>query len=236
MTSDRQSSDILLCLCGSHVKGWGRVAVVATSIWFYERKEILLLRLPFVSELSENNEIRYVSVHSNNTVTYPESISRESNQHMVEGRLSTNPITKQMKSLFAGSLEMGLTAISSTDRAASPTNWFRVNPVIYTCCFWGVSALLLRTQNVFELERKFTAHLVQLPCNEQGHLQLDQVAWCTCPTLPWMSLGNQFRCLTTFTVKYFLISSLNLPSFSLKPFPLALSQQTLLKYLSSSFL
>lgn len=88
-----------------------------------------------MSELSENNEIRYVSVHSNNTVTYPESISRESNQHMVEGRLSTNPITKQMKSLFVGSLEMGLTAISSTDRAASPTNWFRVNPVIYTCCF-----------------------------------------------------------------------------------------------------
>jgi len=35
------------------------------------------------------------------------------------------------------------------------------------------------------------------------------------------SLGNPFQCLTTLTVKdFFLISNLNLPSISLKPFPL----------------
>ena len=51
------------------------------------------------------------------------------------------------------------------------------------------------------------------------------------------SLGNLFQCLTTLTVKYFfLISNLNLPSISLKPFPLVLSPQTLLMNLSPSFL
>jgi len=36
-------------------------------------------------------------------------------------------------------------------------------------------------------------------------------------------LGNLFQCLTTLIVKkFFLISNLNLPSFSLKPLPLAL--------------
>ena len=35
--------------------------------------------------------------------------------------------------------------------------------------------------------------------------------------------GNRFQCLTTYIVKnFFLISSLNLPSSSLKPFPLVL--------------
>ena len=49
--------------------------------------------------------------------------------------------------------------------------------------------------------------------------------------------GNLFQCLTTLIVKnYFLIYSLNIPSFSLKLFPLALSLQTLLKSLSPSFL
>ncbi|KAK4832076.1 hypothetical protein QYF61_020632 [Mycteria americana] len=44
------------------------------------------------------------------------------------------------------------------------------------------------------------------------------------------SLGNLFQCFTTLIVKnFFLISSLNLPSFSLKPLPLVLSQQVLLK-------
>ncbi|KAK4807049.1 hypothetical protein QYF61_018390 [Mycteria americana] len=42
------------------------------------------------------------------------------------------------------------------------------------------------------------------------------------------SLGNLFQCFTTLIVKkFFLISSLNLPSFSLKPLPLVLSQQAL---------
>ena len=44
------------------------------------------------------------------------------------------------------------------------------------------------------------------------------------------SLGNLCQCLTTLTVKnFFLISSLHLPSFSLKPFLLVLAQQALLK-------
>jgi len=51
------------------------------------------------------------------------------------------------------------------------------------------------------------------------------------------SLGNLCQCLTTLVVKnFFLISSLNLPSFSFKPLPLVLLQQALLKSLSQSFL
>jgi len=51
------------------------------------------------------------------------------------------------------------------------------------------------------------------------------------------SLGNLFQSLTTLTVKnFFLISHLNLPSFSSKPFPLVLSLQTLVKSRSPSFL
>ncbi|KAK4816374.1 hypothetical protein QYF61_016278 [Mycteria americana] len=47
------------------------------------------------------------------------------------------------------------------------------------------------------------------------------------------SLGNLFQCLTTIITKnLFLISSLNLPSFSLKPLPLVLSQQALIKSLT----
>jgi len=46
------------------------------------------------------------------------------------------------------------------------------------------------------------------------------------------TLGNLFQCFTTIIVKYFfLISSLNLPTFSLKPLPLVLLQQALLKSL-----
>jgi len=51
------------------------------------------------------------------------------------------------------------------------------------------------------------------------------------------SLGNLFQCLTTLTVKnFFLISNLKLPSFSLKPFTLALSLHTLVKSPSPSLL
>lgn len=46
-------------------------------------------------------------------------------------------------------------------------------------------------------------------------------------------IGNPCQCLTILTIKaYFLLSNLNL---HLKPFPLVLSQQTLLKSLTSSF-
>ena len=47
------------------------------------------------------------------------------------------------------------------------------------------------------------------------------------------SLGNLFQCLTMFITKNLLIIfNLNLFCFSVKPFPLVLSQQTLLKNLS----
>ena len=46
-----------------------------------------------------------------------------------------------------------------------------------------------------------------------------------------------FQCLTTLTVEnFFLISNLNIPSFSLKPFSIVLLQQSLLKHLSPSLL
>ena len=38
---------------------------------------------------------------------------------------------------------------------------------------WGESNRILES---FELEETLKCHLVQLPCNEQGNLQLDQVA------------------------------------------------------------
>jgi len=51
------------------------------------------------------------------------------------------------------------------------------------------------------------------------------------------SLGNLGQCLTTLMGKnFFLISHLNLPSFSLEPFPLVLSLHTLVKSPSPSFL
>jgi len=51
------------------------------------------------------------------------------------------------------------------------------------------------------------------------------------------SLGNLFQCFTTLMVKnFFLISNLNLPSFSLEPFPLVLSLHALVKSPSPSFL
>ena len=99
-----------------------------------------------------------------------------------------------------------------------------------------------RITECFGLEGTFRCHLVQPPCSEQGHLQLDQAAQS--PVQPdlecfqgWATLGNLFQCFTTLTAKnFFLISSLNLPSLSLKQLPVVLSQQALLRCLSPSFL
>ena len=86
------------------------------------------------------------------------------------------------------------------------------------------------------MEGTFKGHLDQLSCDEQGHPQLDQVTYSlvslalkvSSGRASTMSLGNVFQCLTTPTVKdFFLISNLNLLHFSLKPFCLVLSQQTL---------
>ena len=98
---------------------------------------------------------------------------------------------------------------------------------------------------LFELESTIKGHLVQLPCNKQGHLQLDQVAQS--PVQPdleclrgWgihhtsgqpVPVFNHFYCIYLF-----LIFSINLPYFSLKSFPFVLSPKILLKSLSPSFL
>lgn len=52
-----------------------------------------------------------------------------------------------------------------------------------------------------------------------------------------VSLGNLLQCLTTLTRKnFFLTTILNLPFFSLRPFPLVLSLHTLVKGPSPDFL
>ena len=96
----------------------------------------------------------------------------------------------------------------------------------------------------FELEETLKDHLSQIPWNEQGHLLLHQVltappVWPRVSPGMWhpTSLSNLCQCITALAVKnFFLISQQNLPSFSLKPFPLVMSQQILLKSLSPSFL
>ena len=114
---------------------------------------------------------------------------------------------------------------------------------------WPVQNIHTESQNhgiieQFGLEGTFKGHPVQLPCNKQEQIQLDQVAWspvqpeleCSQGGASTTSLGSTFQCFTTLLVKnFFCISSLDLPSFSLKPLPLVLSQQALLKSLSPSF-
>jgi len=98
---------------------------------------------------------------------------------------------------------------------------------------------------LIELKGTIKGHLAQLPCDKQGDLQLVQI--------PQSSVQPDFECLQWWhpppldnfvpVLHYphckknlFLISSLCLPPFSLIPFPLFLSQQTLLRSLPPSFL
>jgi len=79
----------------------------------------------------------------------------------------------------------------------------------------------------------------QLLRNEPRHLQLNQGAQS--PTQPDLEClqgqdrqqisGQPVQCFTTL-ISFFLIFKPKLPSFSLKPFPPVLSQQTLLKSLT----
>ena len=77
-------------------------------------------------------------------------------------------------------------------------------------------------------------HLVPTPCYVQGRQPPDQAAQShRLPSLALnaskdgastISLDNLFQCITTLWVKnLFLLSNLNLPCLSLKPFPLVLS-------------
>ena len=126
-------------------------------------------------------------------------------------------------------------------------------PMAFLKAFEGLSIHLIkhiirdfnRIIECFRLEGAFRGHLVQPLCSEQG--QFNYIRLLRDPSnltlnvsrdgASTTSLGNLFQCFTTLSVKNaFLISSLNLPSFSLKPSPLVLSQQPLLKSLTSSFL
>jgi len=66
--------------------------------------------------------------------------------------------------------------------------------------------------------------LLRAPCNLALDTAREEAAT--------VSLGNVFQSLTNF----FLLSNLNLLSFSLQPFPLVLSLHTLVKSPSPSFL
>lgn len=95
----------------------------------------------------------------------------------------------------------------------------------------------------FELERTFKGHVVQPPCNEQGQPLLEQVAKTPVQlglNVPrgWASQlsGQPVQMPHHLQHMQFLVSSLNLHSFSLKALPHVLLQQALLKCLFSSFL
>ena len=86
------------------------------------------------------------------------------------------------------------------------------------------------------VEKDHNDHLVSTPCYVQGHQPADQAAQSHIqPGLECLQgwgihslLGQPVQCVTTLWVKNFLlISNLNLPCLSLKPFPLVLSPSTL---------
>ena len=106
--------------------------------------------------------------------------------------------------------------------------------------------LLLKTDWIRKLYRNIWVgrdhkeHLVPLLCTEQGHQRLDQVLRAPFSLLLNITrdeastsfLGILFQWLTTLLlIIFFHISSLNFFFFSLIPFHLVLSQQTLLKIL-----
>ena len=131
------------------------------------------------------------------------------------------------------------------DRELDNDKWCSVLWACGVRCVDGELFPRHRIKDSFELEGTLKGHLVQLPCNEQGYLQLGQVAWnlvqlhleISRDRASTTALGNLCQCLTTLIVKnFFLISSPNLCSFNLKPFPLVMLQQTMIKNLSSLFL
>ena len=87
------------------------------------------------------------------------------------------------------------------------------------------------------VEKDHSDHAVPTPCYVQGRQPAAQAAQSHIqPGLECLQgwgihslLGQPVQCLTTLWVKNFLlISNINLPCLSLKPFPLVLSQSTLL--------
>ena len=95
---------------------------------------------------------------------------------------------------------------------------------------------------MFWVGRDFKNYLVPTPCHGQRYPPIRSCCSKHHPVWAWTPLsttclGNLFEYLTTLTVKnLFLISNLNLLSFSLKPIPLVLSPHSLITSTSSSFL
>ena len=102
-----------------------------------------------------------------------------------------------------------------------------------------------RITECYGLEGTFRGHLAHSPCSEQGYLQPDEVTQ--------RPVQSGLECFQTwhlhyfsgqpvpvfhhpYHINFFLISSLNLPSLSLNTLLLVLSQQSLLKIFSPSFL
>jgi len=114
---------------------------------------------------------------------------------------------------------------------------------ISRCLCTGRFAGNHRIIELFELEGMLKSHLVQLPAIYRGTYSYSRLLTVlSSPTFDvsndgssTTSLGSLFQYLCILIVKIFLISSLNLPSFTLKPFLLVLSQQILLQSLCLSF-
>lgn len=91
-----------------------------------------------------------------------------------------------------------------------------------------------RIIELFKLEGTLKYNLFQLPCSEQSHLYLIQVAQSSAQSDPeypqgpsTTSLGNLFLCFIALIVKnFFLIFSLTLPSFSVEPFSPVLANES----------
>ena len=87
------------------------------------------------------------------------------------------------------------------------------------------------------IEKDHNDHVVSTPCYGQGRQPPDQAAQnhiqlalnASRDGAFTASLGNLFQCVATLWVKiFFLISNLNVPCLSLKPFLLVLSLSTLI--------
>ena len=78
-------------------------------------------------------------------------------------------------------------------------------------CCWSCKEADHTISELFELEGTFKGHLVQLPCTEQGHPELDLVLQAPSSLIlsvyrdgaSTTSLGNLFHCFTTLIINKF---------------------------------
>ena len=110
-------------------------------------------------------------------------------------------------------------------------------PWVYIHSIWFSKTSNHKIIERFGLEGTYKGHLVHLPCSEQGHLSPEQVAQSPVQPDPEHFQGGGSHSFSRQPVpgphhphgKEFLISNLNLCSFSLKPLPLLLSLQALVE-------